>query len=106
MNYYCLGSRLIMLKEPQYGSAIDSFIATTMVVLAFDTSGGYLNPVLATSLKFGCRGHTPVEHFIVYWLGASLGSLASVYVWPYLEAAMPAAVSGEQTAEEVAKKTD
>jgi hypothetical protein len=57
------------LKDPRYGTAIDSFVATSMVILAFDTSGGYLNPVLATALKFGCRGHTPVEHFIVYWLG-------------------------------------
>jgi aquaporin related protein len=98
-----LGSRLIALKEPHYGTAIDSFIATTMVILAFDTSGGYLNPVLATALKFGCRGHTPVEHFLVYWVGASLGSLASVYVWPYVEEAVPQAAAA---LEEDAKKQD
>jgi len=83
-----LGSRLISLKEPQYATAIDSFIATSMVCLAFSTSGGYLNPVLATSLKFGCRGHTPIEHFIVYWIGASLGSISSIYIWPHVEQAV------------------
>jgi aquaporin related protein len=83
-----IGSRLIAKREPKYATAIDSFIATSMVCAAFSTSGGYLNPVLATSLKFGCRGHTPMEHFVVYWIGASLGSLASVYVWPHVEEAL------------------
>ena len=97
------GSRLIALKEPHYGSVIDSLVATTMVVLAFDTSGGYLNPVLATALKFGCRGHTPVEHFLVYWVGASLGSLASVYIWPYVKEAISKA---EVAVEADSKKED
>ena len=53
----------------RYATAIDSFIATSMVCAAFSTSGGYLNPVLATSLKFGCRGHTPMEvHISLYLL--------------------------------------
>ena len=53
---------------------------------------------------FDGRGHTPVEHFIVYWLGASLGSLASVYVWPYVEAAVPKAAA--LTSEEEYKKME
>merc|ERR1711872_949911 len=40
-----LGSRLVALKEPQYATAIDSFIATSMVCAAFSTSGGYLPQV-------------------------------------------------------------
>lgn len=83
-----LGSRLITMKEPQYAVAIDSFVATSMVCAAFSTSGGYLNPVLATGLKFGCRGHTPMEFFIVYWLGSSLGAIASIYTWPHIEQAI------------------
>jgi len=82
-----LGSRLIAQRQPKYAVAIDSFVATSLVCAAFNTSGGYFNPVLATSLKFGCRGHTPMEHFVVYWLGASLGSLGSVYVWPHVDEA-------------------
>jgi len=83
-----LGSRLVALKEPQYATAIDSFIATSMVCAAFSTSGGYLNPVLATSLKFGCRGHTPMEHFVVYWVGSSLGAISSLSIWPHVEEAI------------------
>jgi len=83
-----LGSRLIAQREPQYATAIDSFVATSMVCMAFSTSGGYLNPVLATSLKFGCRGHTPMEHFVVYWIGSTLGSISSIYVWPHVDEAL------------------
>jgi len=83
-----IGSRLVTLKEPQYATAVDSFISTSMVCLAFSTSGGYLNPVLATGLKFGCRGHTPMEFTIVYWLGSSLGALSSIYTWPHVEEAL------------------
>merc|ERR1712014_527178 len=71
-----------------HGAIIDSFIATSMVCAAFSTSGGYLNPVLATSLKFGCRGHTPMEHFVVYWVGSSLGAISSIYSWPHIEEAI------------------
>merc|ERR1712179_275491 len=63
-------------------------ITTSFICLAFSTTGGYLNPVLATSLKFGCRGHTPMEHFVVYWIGASLGAISSIYTWPHLEEAL------------------
>lgn len=51
------------------------------LVTAFDYSGGYFNPVLATSLKAGCEGHTLMEHALVYWLGACAGSILSVYVY-------------------------
>lgn len=79
-----LTSKFLSEKEPQYASAIDSFVATSLVVAAFDYSGGYYNPVLATGLKFGCKGHTNVEHVIVYWIGASLGAIASIYVYPLI----------------------
>lgn len=45
---------------------------------AFNFSGGYFNPVLATALKWGCRGHTNLEHIIVYWIGACVGAILSV----------------------------
>ncbi|XP_072944880.1 aquaporin-11 isoform X2 [Epargyreus clarus] len=48
---------------------------------AFDYSGGYFNPVLATSLKAGCEGHTMMEHALVYWIGATAGSILSVYLY-------------------------
>jgi aquaporin related protein len=53
------------------------------LVAAFDYSGGYLNPVLATSLKYGCQGNTLIEHVVVYWVGASLGAIASVFLYQH-----------------------
>ena len=47
-----LASKLLSDGEPQFAAAIDSFVATALVVAAFDYSGGYYNPVLATGLKF------------------------------------------------------
>eukprot|EP00093_Oithona_nana_P006732 06732.XXX_105051_103143_1 [CDS] Oithona nana genome sequencing. len=80
-----LTSKYLGDLEPRYAAAIDSFVATSLVVAAFDYSGGYYNPVLATGLKFGCRGHSHFEHFIVYWIGASLGALASIFAYPPLK---------------------
>lgn len=76
-----LASRSLSDINPRFATAIDSFIGTSLVVAAFDYSGGYFNPVLATSLKAGCEGHTLMEHALVYWLGACAGSILSVYVY-------------------------
>merc|ERR1712176_695398 len=76
------------LTVPVLHGAIIEGVATSMVCAAFSTSGGYLNPVLATGLKFGCRGHTPMEFFIVYWIGSSLGAISSIYSWPHIEQAL------------------
>ncbi|XP_017040802.1 aquaporin-11 [Drosophila ficusphila] len=76
-----LASKTISEKEPRFGSYIDSFIGTSLVVAAFNFSGGYFNPVLATALKWGCRGHTHLEHIIVYWIGACAGAVLSIPVF-------------------------
>lgn len=73
-----LASKTLAELEPKHSSVIDSFIGTSLVVLAFNFSGGYFNPVLATALKWGCRGHTNIEHIIVYWIGACIGAILSV----------------------------
>ncbi|KPJ03841.1 Aquaporin-12 [Papilio xuthus] len=48
---------------------------------AFDYSGGYFNPVLATSLKAGCAGHSLAEHAAVYWAGAGAGAVLALYLY-------------------------
>jgi len=83
-----LTSKYLGDLNPKYAAQIDSFVGTSLVVAAFDLSGGYYNPVLATGLKYGCKGHTNVEFLIVYWIGASLGALASIYVYPMLKNAL------------------
>ncbi|GAB0092984.1 Aquaporin [Sergentomyia squamirostris] len=79
-----LASKSLSELGPKHAPLIDSFIGTSLVVavvskiLAFNFSGGYFNPVLATALKWGCSGHTNIEHIIVYWIGACGGALLSV----------------------------
>jgi hypothetical protein len=45
-----------------------------------DISGGYLNPVLASSMQFGCSGSTLLEHLQVYWVADTLGTLLAYYL--------------------------
>jgi aquaporin rerated protein, invertebrate len=102
-----LASKTLSEKSPKYTTILDSFIGTSLVVAgkqtssliqlrhhhitwlmilltsffyfeAFNYSGGYFNPVLSTSLKWGCSGHTDIDHVVVYWLGACGGALLSV----------------------------
>lgn len=74
-------SRTLSEIGPRHAGLIDSFVGTSLVVAAFNYSGGYFNPVLATALKWGCSGHTNIEHIIVYWIGACVGAVASVPVF-------------------------
>lgn len=50
---------------------------------AFNYSGGYFNPVLATALKWGCSGYTNIDHIVVYWIGACAGAILSVPMYKY-----------------------
>ncbi|KAG7155360.1 aquaporin-11-like isoform X2 [Homarus americanus] len=76
-----LASRALGEIKPKYAAAINSFFVTSMVLVAFNHSGGYFNPVLATCLKWSCRGHTNTEHIIVYWAGSILGAMLSIKLW-------------------------
>lgn len=48
---------------------------------AFDMSGGYFNPVLATALQYNCGEVSKTDHFLVYWAGSIGGSVLSVLIW-------------------------
>lgn len=76
-----LTTKMIATMEPKYAGSIEAFIGTSLVVAAVDYSGGYFNPVLATSLKFNCRGNTFIEHLIVYWIGSLAGSVLSWWLF-------------------------
>ncbi|XP_044272597.1 aquaporin-11 [Tribolium madens] len=76
-----LASRVLSDTQVKFANVLDAFFATMMVVAAFNFSGGYYNPALATSLKLGCEGNTFVEHLVVYWIGATIGSVLSVLIF-------------------------
>ncbi|XP_058463981.1 aquaporin-11 [Malaya genurostris] len=73
-----LASKVISEKDAKFGAFIDSFVGTSLVVAAFNYSGGYFNPVLATALKWGCAGNSALEHIVVYWIGSCVGAVLSV----------------------------
>lgn len=75
---YRVVSRALSDINPKFSIVIDSFIGTSLVIAAFDYSGGYFNPALATALKYGCLGTSFMEHVIVYWVGACAGSIVSL----------------------------
>lgn len=84
----CVGTLLCRLTykvlaetEGKFAGLFNAFFATSMVVAAFDYSGGYFNPALASSLKFNCRGNTTSEHILAYWIGATVGALLSIYIF-------------------------
>lgn len=103
-----LASKALSENNPKHASAIDSFIGTSLVVAgnikshpltstialiitiyflqAFQFSGGYFNPVLATALQWSCHGVNNIDHICVYWIGCCIGSIASIYVYrlPYV----------------------
>jgi len=87
-TFFCrLMSRTLSETHLRYAHIIDAFFATSLVVAAFNYTGGYFNPALATSLKLGCDGNTLEEHLIVYWLGATAGAIVSVYFYrlPFIQ---------------------
>lgn len=80
-------SRILSDLNPRFSTIIDSFVGTSLVVAAANYSGGYFNPALATSLKYGCLGTTTMDHVIVYWVGACAGSIASIQIYrmPFIQ---------------------
>ncbi|XP_050300751.1 aquaporin-11 [Anthonomus grandis grandis] len=74
-------SKILAEKSFRFSWFVDAFFSTAMVVLAFNLTGGYFNPALATSLKFGCAGNTVLEHIVVYWVGACTGALLSCIIF-------------------------
>lgn len=75
--------RTMAETQSKWGKLVNAFCTTIIVLAAFDTTGGYFNPALSTSLKMGCEGNTFVEHTVVYWAGSIIGSVASVYIFKH-----------------------
>lgn len=83
----CMLCRLVeligqrMLEQNQVGqrvfSVFCSFVSSLLVVMALEISGGYFNPILATSLEYGCQGIDFYQHALVFWLGPLVGHVVA-----------------------------
>lgn len=58
-----------------------AYVNTTMIVAAYDYTGGYFNPTLASCMKFGCSGESFLEHIVVYWISPVLGTLLAAWIY-------------------------
>jgi len=65
----------------EYTNVLNAILSTGLVVAALDYSGGYFNPVLAMSLKMGCKGHNLLEHILVYWVASVAGSMIALQLY-------------------------
>ena len=69
--------------------AASTSITLLAVLAAFHKTGGFFQPLLAFGRTFGCVGVLrPVsllDHLLVYWMGASLGAVLSMYVAPLIK---------------------
>ncbi|XP_014780010.1 aquaporin-11 [Octopus bimaculoides] len=64
-------------------SCLKLFTGPIMVVLGIHHTGMYMNPTLASVMKFGCKGTTPWQHVLVYWLAPILGCILGVKIFNY-----------------------
>lgn len=78
-----------------------------ILFLAFDRTGGYYNPALATALKYGCEGNTLKEHVLVYWVGACMGSVIFVLIYHHtpLESFIKKRLEGKKSKDEDSAST-
>ncbi|KAA0715255.1 Aquaporin-11 [Triplophysa tibetana] len=53
-------------------------VITTLVYAGGHMTGAVFNPALAFSILFPCPGNTFTEYSVVYWLGPTLGMIASL----------------------------
>ena len=62
--------------------------------------------MLATVLLGGCKGNSNLEHIMIYWIGATIGAVASFLVYPKLkELAYPSTQKGHKKEETVTKNS-
>nr|XP_040578923.1 aquaporin-11-like [Lepeophtheirus salmonis] len=70
---------------PFYKTVMKSVLAVSLVLVGFNISGGMYNPVVATVIVGRCRGHSYAEHIIIYWFGATSGSLIGSIFYPQIK---------------------
>jgi len=62
-------------EHPLLVTLLDQAVGTALVIAAFDLTGGYFNPALATGIKLGCGQGGHLQHLAVYWVGPCIGAL-------------------------------
>lgn len=74
-------SRLVALESSYWpmrtAAAVNGAVTVALCISAFNSSGGYFNPILASALTLNCVGNNLIEHFFVYWLASLTGGIVA-----------------------------
>lgn len=68
-------NRIEITQWPLFDSGFKAFANPLMVVAGLSLTGMYMNPILASIIGFGCKGITPSQHVLVYWLAPIVGCI-------------------------------
>lgn len=72
-------------NEPRLINVLISAMVVVAVWAGMDMSGGFYSPMLASAVFGGCHGHSLTEHFVIYWVGATLGAVVGHLVYPTIK---------------------
>jgi glycerol uptake facilitator-like aquaporin len=85
-------------NEPIYTALIIGVLICAVILPVMGISGGMFNPILATVLFAGCKGHSMAEHIYIYWVGALGGSILAFLVYPTIKNSIyPAQATKQKT---------
>jgi len=72
-------------NDPKYSTMINATIICVAIHSALSLSGGMYNPMLATVLFGGCKGHEWTDHVLIYWIGSTFGALVASSIYPTIQ---------------------
>ena len=69
---------------------ITTLTTVAAVLLAFNYTGGFFQPLLASMRTFGCVGYFRPEisiydHVLVYWIGPTFGAILVTFLYPTIK---------------------
>lgn len=74
-------SRVVALESSYWpgttAAAVNGAVTVALCIFAFNSSGGFFNPILASALTLNCAGNNLIEHFFVYWLASLTGGIVA-----------------------------
>ena len=76
-----LDNQTLANNDPIYTAGLIAGLVLFTVIAAMDVSGGMFNPMLATALLGGCKGHSHFQHIAVYWIGGFAGTYATIKMY-------------------------
>lgn len=74
-------SRIVALESSYWptstAAGINGAVTVALCIFAFNSSGGFFNPILASALTLNCAGNNLMEHLFVYWLASLTGGIVA-----------------------------